>query len=425
MVRGFFYAATGFDFGLNSEMLLKNPNSPCGILMSRHLRIALVFKTRLEENAKILNGISTFNRFHEKWHAFVDDQAVAQNDPDWLLSKSKWDGIICKHSAGELYTECLRLGIPCVDLSDDPKVYEGIPKIRPDNSAIGNIGAEHLMERGLRYFGFCSFSNEDWAIERRDGFIEALKLTNHTCEYFENAYPKVSNPHWDEGEEELIGEWLENLPKPIGIMACNDMRALQVIHACRNRDIQIPDEVAVLGANNDIVRCELSLPQLSSIPVNAEYYGQKAAKVITDMIHGIQPEQKVEYIDPLDVVTRRSTDFLKIDDPHVTQALMIIKERACKGVSVDEIVEEIHVSRSLLERRFRKFLGKSPQAEIRNVQINRIKGLLRETDYTLANIAELTGFEHPEYMCVVFKKSTSLTPNQYRIKVQGTVEDKA
>ncbi len=385
-------------------------------------RIALIFKTRLEENIGILNSISKYNRFHEKWSAFIDDQALAQKDPDWLLSKANWDGIICKHSAPALFERCVRQGIPVVDLSDDPSVIPGVPKIRPDNAAIGHTGAEHLLERGYRHFAFCGFNTEIWATERRNGFVEALKLVNNDCSVFENEYPKVSTPGWEEREESTIGAWIDNLPKPLAVMACNDLRALQVINACRKYNIQIPDEVAVLGANNETLRCELSLPQLSSVPVNTEYYGQRAAQMITNLIHKVPIEEHEVFIEPLEVVTRRSTDFLSIGDPHVSAALNIIKERACKGVNVDEITREIHVSRSLLERRFRKFLGRSPQAEIRNLQIQRIKELLRETDYTLAHIADLVGFEHPEYMCVVFKKSTKMTPNHYRQRIQGRLE---
>jgi len=386
--------------------------------MSRHLRIALVFKTRLEENVNILNGISTYNRFHEKWDAFLDDQGRAQHDPDWLLSRNKWDGIISKHGSKVLYDACIEHQIPCVDLCDDTDVFEGIPKIRPDNNAIGNIAAEHFMEKGHRYFGYCGFSTESWASERKEGFLDALSLLNRRSEVFESGYPKFSDPEWERQEIEAIGDWLEGLPKPIGIMACNDLRALQVISAARVRDIQIPDQVAILGANNESIRCELSLPQLSSIPVNAQLYGHKAARTITDLIHGYEPDNAVEFIEPLDVVVRRSTDFLKIEDACVMKGLKIIKERACKGLTVDDIVSEVHASRSMLERRFRKYLGKSPQAEIRSVQVNKIKELLQETDYTIASIAELCGFEHPEYMCVIFKRSTKMTPNQYRNKVR-------
>jgi LacI family transcriptional regulator len=387
--------------------------------MNRLPRIALVFKTRLEENIAILNAISKYNRFHEKWSAYIDDQAIAQKDPEWLMNKAEWDGIVCKHSAPELLKACLQRGIPAVDLSDDAHHFPGIPKIRPDNHAVGHMGAEHFIERGFRNFAFCGFSSEVWAVDRRAGFEEAVSLNGGIFFSFENEYPKISTPGWESEEENAISEWIAGLPKPVAVMACNDLRGLQVIHACRMQGLQVPQEVAVLGANNESLRCELSFPQLSSIPLNTEFYGQKAAEWITSLILGEPIADQSVFVEPCEVVTRRSTDFLAIDDPMVVAALSLIKDRACKGISVEDITHVVHVSRSVLERRFRKYLGRSPQAEIRSIQIHRIKELLRETDYTLAHIAELVGFEHPEYLCVVFKKATSMTPNQYRQKMLG------
>jgi LacI family transcriptional regulator len=390
---------------------------------SRLLRIALVFKTRLEENIAILNSISTYNRFHEKWSAFLDDQALAQKDPEWLLSRGNWDGILCRHSSPVLFERCVALKIPVVDLSDDPHRIPGVPKIRPDNPAIGHSGAEHFLERGFRNFAFCGFENEAWSTDRCNGFREAIELVGQSCSVFESPYPKISTPAWEEAEEANISAWIETLPKPLAIMACNDLRALQVINACRTLDVDVPSDVAVLGSNNETLRCELSLPQLSSVPLNTALYGQLAAQTITALMHHQPATFEEQFIEPAEVVTRRSTDFLSVEDPHVRAALQVIREQATKGITVDDVTRSIHVSRSLLERRFRKFLGHSPQAEIRNLQIRRIKELLRETDYTLAHIAELVGFEHPEYMCVVFKKATQLTPNRYRQRVLGKTDD--
>ncbi len=376
-------------------------------------RVALIFKTRLEENVNILNGISRFNRYHEKWSAFVDDQAVAQRNPEWLFQK-QWDGVICKHSAPDLIRKCVEMSIPCVDLSDDPTTFPTVPKIRPDNVAVGHTGAEHFMERGYKHFAFCGFSSENWSLERRKGFSEALELAHHTCILMESFYPKAADPDWDRKEEDQIMEWLQRAPKPLAIMCCNDLRALQVINACRDLDHQVPEEVDVIGANNESIRCELSYPQLSSIPLNAEYYGKRAAELLSLMLKGQVLEEETALIEPLDVVTRRSTDVLSIEDKEVAEALHLIREKACEGVTVDDLVNHVHVSRSLLEHRFRKHLGKSPQVEIRTVQVQKIKQLLVETDYTLAHISELTGFEHPEYMSVVFKRLTQMTPRQYR-----------
>lgn len=385
--------------------------------MRSYPRVALVFKTRLEENQRILNAISKYNRFHENWTAFVDDQAISQQDPAWLL-ENKWDGVIVGHTAPELLNRCQEEGIPIVDLSDNLQCHDHIPKIRPDNPAIGHKGGEYFAEKGFSNFAFCGFESEVWSNARESGFVESLKLMGHVCETFNTDYSKIVEPKWNTQEESRIRDWLKTIPKPVGLLCCNDLRALQVMNACRNLKLEVPEDVSILGINNEIVRCELSYPQLSSIPVNAEYYGYLAAKTITELINGKSPKNMEVLIEPLDVVTRRSSDFLSVEDKHVTAALQLIKSRACKGITVEEVVKQIHVSRSLLERRFRKYLGKSPQAEIRNVQIQKVKQLLVETDYTLAHIAELAGFEHPEYMSVVFKKMHQTTPNQFRQRIK-------
>lgn len=381
--------------------------------MARYPQIALVFKTRLEENVRILNAIGDYNRLHLHWTAFVDDQAIAQQSAEWLLRK-EWAGIICKHTAPDLLTRARDRGIPCVDCSDDPRAIDGVPKVRPDNIAIGHAGAEHFIEKGYVHFGFCGFSSEAWACTRRDGFVEAVRLVGGNPYIFEDRWPKASNPLWEDDEEHHIREWLQDLPKPVAVMGCNDMRALQVVNACRLVDLQIPEEVAVIGANNDTVRCELSQPQLSSIATNARLYGQLAARTLADLMQGQEPEETDILIPPMDPITRRSTDGTAIDDPKVAQALSLIRDGACNGITVDSVVTRVGVSRSVLERRFRKYLGRSPQVEIRSFQVRRIRQLLLETDYGLVRIADLAGFDHPEYMCVVFKRITGKTPTEFR-----------
>ncbi|KAF0092950.1 MAG: LacI family transcriptional regulator [Puniceicoccaceae bacterium 5H] len=385
--------------------------------MPSRKKIALIVETRLEENVRVLNGMAAYLRFEGKWSAFIDDRAEAVHRPEWLF-REHWDGIIVRHSCTRIIEECLQRGIPCVDLSDDTRTVSGVPKVRPDNVAIGHVGAEHLMERGHKHFAYCGFSSESWSLERRQGFTESLKLAGFEPVVFESAYDVETEPHWDIEEEQRISEWLAPLPRPIAIMACNDLRALQVVKACRLLNIEVPEEISVLGVNNETIRCEMAHPALSSVPVNALAYGKTAAATLDALMAGEPIPAAEQLIEPTEVVARRSTDALAIEDPVIAKALNFIRERATSGITVEEVVKQSHISRSLLERRFRKYLARSPQMEIRHVQVQRIKQMLAETDYPLATIAELAGFEHPEYMSVVFKRITHLTPGQFRRKVQ-------
>jgi len=215
-----------------------------------------------------------------------------------------------------------------------------------------------------------------------------------------------------------MAKWLDTLPKPVAILTCNDLRAMHVINACHQADVRVPEEVAILGINNDSARCELCAPSLSSIPVDISEYTRIAGVTLEGILKGAHHSQFREetLIDPLEVVTRRSTSILAVEDPSIAQALNLIRENACRGITVEEVARSVHISRSLLEKRFRKYVGKSPQVEIRHAQVIRIKQMLVETEYSLAQVAEMTGFEHPEYMSVVFKRLTNVTPSAYRRK---------
>jgi len=364
----------------------------------------------------MLRGISHYERSHRPWAAFLDDEARAENDPHWLRKK-KWRGVISRHTTASLVQSCAELKLPLVDLNDTP-IFPGVPKIRPDNVGMGHRGAEHFIERGYRNYGFCGFVNEGWSCERRDGFVEGLTLTGHTCHVFDVEYPGSLTPVWDAKQIVLLGAWLRRLPKPVAIMACGDMRAQQVIGAAQNSGLLVPEEVAVLGANNDTIRCDLAYPPLSSVAPNAFQSGYRAAELLDNLMHGIKPTEIDIRIEPVGVAERHSTDILAIDDKNVAAALSFIREHACQGITVEQVLKPSFASRSQLEKKFRRCLGRSPQVEIRRVQVAKIRQLLIETNFPLKKIAELTGFEYVEYMCVVFKRLMGESPGSYRKKNQ-------
>jgi len=375
-------------------------------------KILLTFLMRFEECAHMLQGIVQHERTHRQWTTFLDDEAIAARDPAFLRGE-KWSGVISRHTTPALVRECARLGIPLVDLNDVPP-FPGVPKIRPNNAAIGHLAAEHFLERGFRHFAFCGFANEGWSGERRDGFIEALRLAGHRCDVLDLDYPGVITPDWNAGQVRLLAAWLRHLPRPCAVMACVDVRAFQVIAAAQEAGLNVPEEIALLGVNNDVKRCELSHPSLSSVALNAQQSGYQAAEVLDRLLRGETVPDCDIRVDPVGVVTRLSTDILAVGDKNVAAALGFIREHACRGLTVDEVVGHAAASRSQLEKKFRRFIGRSPQAEIRRVQLARVKELLGETDLPLKSIADLTGFEHLEYLSVVFKRLTGESPGQYR-----------
>jgi LacI family transcriptional regulator len=380
-------------------------------------QVLLIFQTRFEECTAMLKGIAHFERNYQLWVGFLDDEAMAEKDAKWLRSK-KWHGVISRHTTPALVRACAELKLPLVDLNDT-EPHPGVPKIRPDNVGIGHLGAEHFIERGYQHFGFAGFANNGWSRERRDGFTEALRLAGRKCDVLDVNYPGDLTPFWDTEQISSLVSWLKRLPKPVGIMACNDLRALQLISAAHASDILVPEEVAILGANNETIRCDLAYPPLSSVIPNAFQSGYKAAETLAALMAKRQPDSYDLRIESLGVATRPSTDVLAIEDRSVATALSYIRQKACNGLTVDEVVKNAYASRSQLEKKFRKHLGRSPQAEIRRVQVAKIKQLLLDTDYPLKRIAEIAGFEHVEYMSVVFKRITGDSPGAFRRSTQS------
>jgi LacI family transcriptional regulator len=379
--------------------------------MNRPPRVALIIETSVIYGRRILSGIARYLRSHHRWSVFLEQHELGTRPPEWL-SSGQWDGILSRPTDPELARLFRRMKVPVVDLND---LYEDLdlPWVGSDHAGIGRLGAAHLLERGYRHFAFCGFSGERWAAQRRDGFRAVIEASGFQVSTYESPWHGPNVPRWDKDLDDIV-RWLEALPQPLALMTCNDVRGLHVLDACARLGALVPEQVAVLGVDNEEILCELCTPPLSSVEPAPERIGYEAAELLDCLMTGSSPRSKHISVEPMRVVERRSTQALAIEDRVVAAAMRFIREQAVFGCSVSDVLKPLRVSRSLLERRFRQHLKRSPQAEIRAVQLGRVRQLLTETDFTLEHIAELSGFEHPEYMSVVFKRTCGLTPGQYR-----------
>lgn len=373
--------------------------------------VALIVETSIHYGRQVLRGITRYLQSHQPWSVFLEQRELWTSPPGWLR-RWRGDGVICRKTTPELARILRRAGIPLVDVSDVlPPV--GVPRIISDDVTIGALAADHLLERGFGNFAFCGFGDQFWSTGRREGFANRLLGRGYPCTVFESSWVGPSARSW-EREQAQIARWLQSLRRPVGLMACNDMRGQHVLDACQRLDVAVPEDIAVIGVDDDAVLCNLCHPPLSSVVPNAERVGYEAAALLAHLISGGTPPRKPMLIEPVGVRTRQSSDVLAIEDPTVAAALRYIRERAFHGVSMKEVVRNSAMSRSVLERKFRHYLGHSPQAEIRSVQLKRVKQLLAETDLPLNEIAALAGYAHPEYMSVVFKRATGQTPGRFR-----------
>ena len=237
----------------------------------------------------------------------------------------------------------------------------------------------------------------------REAFCAALEERGCRCHIYEPPTRERTIPVWDERQQPGVIKWLRSLPRPIGILAPGDIHAVHLLDICREINIAVPEEMAILGMGNDSVICDTVQPTLSSLDLDARRVGYEAARLLDQKMAG-KDVKEVLYVSPSHVAVRQSTDMLCIEDPEVVAAVSFIRQWACTGIKVEQVVEHVAISRSLLEHRFRKYLGRSPQAEIRLMQVKRVKQLLDSTDLSLEAVAPLAGYAHPEYMSVVFKR---------------------
>lgn len=373
--------------------------------------VALLVETSTFYGRQILAGIARFLLGRQPWMIFLEQRELRSMPPSWLR-RQKWRGVISRVADRRLAEHFHRMSIPVVDLND---LYDdmGFPQILSDNRLIGRLGAEHLRERGYRHFSFCDFSGESWATERRDGFVAAVRGMGFTPSVFASPWRRPDAPTWERDLRD-IGRWIKSLPRPTAIMACNDVRGQHVLTVCATEGISVPEDVAVLGVDNEEIFCALCSPPLSSVEPDPERIGYEAAALLEKMMRGAPPPQRQVRIPPIRVVPRKSTEVMAIEDPATVTALKYIRAHALEGCTLREVMRQARLSRSSLEYRFRKHLGYTPRQAIRSVQLQRARQLLSESDLPLWRIADLTGFEHAEYFNVLFKREIGQTPGAYR-----------
>ena len=279
------------------------------------------------------------------------------------------------------------------------------------------MAAEHLLERGFRHFAYCGYPKtpiNGWSEEREQAFVNYLRKKGFPINVFRGHHKNARR--WALFQRSL-GAWLLSLPKPIGIMAANDNRGRHVVEVCRTYKLQVPDEVAVIGVDNDQLLCQLVSPALSSVEQGAQIIGYEAAALLDQMMFGKKPAKRRFVVDPKGIVTRQSSDVLAIDDPLVARALSFIQQNAMKGIKVPDVVNSVAVSRSSLELRVKKALGCTLHSAIRKAQLARARTLIAETAMPLKQVADSTGFKSVQHMTALFGDAFGSSPAKFRREV--------
>jgi LacI family transcriptional regulator len=376
--------------------------------------VALIIETSTAYGRALIRGATKYIREAGPWTVYIEQRSLQDSAPPWLKN---WggDGIISRASTPRSARAILCAGIPTVDLNDQVKGL-GLPQIHSDHEAIARLAAEHLLDRGFRHFAYFGFPVFEWSVRRHVAFAACVRAAG--CKFHENeSTPRVSWGHqqssW-EGEVDGAARWIKKLPKPLGVMAGNDPRGIQLLDACRRAGVAVPEEVAVVGVDNDELVCELAYPPLSSVIPDAARIGYEAAALLHRLIKGEPAPAAMQTVPPQGLAIRQSSDVTAIADPRLADAMRFIREHACDGIGVDDVLDHLAVSRSVLQRLFRKQFDRTILDSITDVRIARVKQLLTETDLPLADIARRAGFSYMEYLSTMFHRRTGWTPSAFR-----------
>lgn len=384
--------------------------------MSGLRKVALLIETSREYGRGVLRGVVRYARLHGPWAFYITPGDFEQALPE--MKHWGGTGIIARIETQKVADAILATGLPVIalDLSEKQLAPDNplskICELATDSYHSAQLAAIHLLERGFRHYAFVGISDRIWSKRRRDSFVKHIKQMGFKTHVYEPPKNKQDR-EWGR-EQKFMAEWLKSLPKPIGLMACNDDRGRDVLEACRAANIGVPEEVAVVGVDNDSLLCELANPPLSSVVLNAEHGGFEAAALLDRLMSGRVTSPERIIVEPLQVVTRSSTDVVALEDLEVAHAVRYIHENAGRPIKVKDIVNALGISRRTLEIRFRRSIGKSMNEKIQQAHLDRAKRLLLETDLPLPKVAEAAGYNSTSYLAVVFHEAFGMTPAKFR-----------
>lgn len=363
----------------------------------------------------VRRGILEYARTQSTWTIYEEPPGYLREltFSERLSSLRDWQAqgaIVPPHRAAEMKA----LGLPTVIAIGAHDAGIDMCRLVCADEEIGRLGAAALLGLGLHHFAYSGLVGLDFSRRRELGFrtrMEESDLPLHTY----SPAPPTARKSWHAEREQVAG-WLRSLPKPIGIMACNDHWAAMLAETCRVADIGVPNEVAILGVDNDAEICENANPPLSSIALATEQGGFEAAALLDELMTGGRATSHTLHLGPIEVVARGSTDALAVTDPAVERTLRFIRENANRDIRVADLPVASGISRRALQDRFRQYLSRTPLEEIHRCRVERIARLLVETDMTVREIAAASGFDLDAHVSRFFSRHTGATPLEYRRK---------
>ncbi len=373
--------------------------------------VAALVETSLAPGRDILKGISDYASQHGPWKLYLTPQHINTPPPDWF---SAWqgDGIIVRLHDSQSAKAVADKNVPVVDVLGISTRHK-YPIVHTDNNAIGRMAAEHFRERGFVNFAYVGLSDENWSSERQVAFRDRL---------LEEGFDSFAMLWQERSERQIsfmnrvqqLATWLETLPLPLAVFVCDDLRTLVVRDAVQQIGLTVGGDVALLGVGNDSLICNLFAPALSSIDAGHYRVGYEAAALLNHLMKGGNSEPRRIMLPPRGVVTRESTDFVAISDEALRRALTFIRDNATRKIGLKDVVEVAQVSRSVIQRRFRKHLNRSIHQCIAEERARRAILMIRETGDSIENIALAVGFQYAQSLNKTLRTLYGRCASDYR-----------
>ena len=387
--------------------------------MRRQKRIAVAAERASAYGRRFICGVAGAVEQHPEWDlALIDPLSIAAK------ATEPFDGWICRVADKRTASALAKSGHPVVDClfgSDFP----GFASVVTDADAIGRLAAEHLIRHRFANFAFCGYRRVAFSDRRRNAFASFLEQKGFRPAIYRPPFTRQNRF----GSDFLLGTrvesppdaadlaaWIRRLPKPVGVFCCDDIRASQVLSLCRSLALAVPDDVAIIGVDDDPIYCMFSTPRLSSIDPDASAIGKTAADILALMLSdrkaAARPPRIV--VPPQGIVERESTNTYPHAPPWFADALSFIRENVSNGISASDVFRHVGFSRTLVERAFRECLSSSVQKHIAGARIAEAKRLLGTTSRPIKEIASLSGFSSLEYLSRAFAAATGVSPTAWR-----------
>ncbi len=388
--------------------------------MKRTPSIMVLIEANTTSNRNFLLGISKFACLYGPWifHHMVPSYLKRNkaNRISSIIKENNISGIITCDTIG--MDQLIPSHIPMVVVRTITEPEKKFPNVIPNDRKIANLAAKHLLSCGFNFYGYCGFKNLFWSEKRQNYFEEAIKNSNREIYIYNQSKKRPSLNK----EFKSICDWLVSVPKPIGIFCCNDDRSKNVMEACKICNLSVPEKVAVIGVDDDLLVCEMSRTPLTSIALNSEAAGYESAQALNKLLQRNSNNKHNNIIvEPTHVVARQSTDIFSIPDSETAEAIRFIRENANKPINVDSVTDAVSVSRRVLEIRFKKYLGRSIYKEIKRYRSDLIGKLLIETEMSVSEIAIYLGFPDVNHISRYFQSEKGVTLRDYRKRLSGVL----